>query len=128
MSSRSQIPCAASQSTRNRFGNARAATIRSKVFAEREAPSNTNADKSGISVVLSISKMARLIADAPNADATSSAVGVLGVWRGLEDSPGVSDVGRAGLEPATNGLPTDPSRWLPINTVFVCLPTDYVAH
>jgi hypothetical protein len=33
-----------------------------------------------------------------------SAVGVLGVWRGVEDSPGVSDVGWARLEPATNGF------------------------
>ena len=61
-------------------------------------------------------------------DATSSAVGVLAVWRAVEDSPGVSDVGRAGLEPATNGLTPHRSRWLLINPVFVWPPTDYVAR
>jgi hypothetical protein len=30
-------------------------------------------------------------------------------------------MGRAGLEPATNGLTPHRSRWLPINPVFVCL-------
>jgi hypothetical protein len=37
-------------------------------------------------------------------------------------------VGRAGLEPATYGLAPRRSQWLPINPVFVCPPTDYVAH
>jgi hypothetical protein len=37
-------------------------------------------------------------------------------------------VGRAGLEPATNGLTPRRSRWLQINPVTVCAPSDYVAH
>lgn len=35
---------------------------------------------------------------------------------------------RAGHEPATYGLTPQRSRWLPINPVFVCPPTGYVAH
>jgi hypothetical protein len=40
----------------------------------------------------------------------------------------MTEVGRAGLEPATYGLTPHGSRWLPTDHVFVCPPTDYVAH
>jgi hypothetical protein len=53
--------------------------------------------------------VSRLIADAVYGDATISAVGVLGVWRAVEDYSGASDMGRAGLEPATNGFAADRS-------------------
>jgi hypothetical protein len=36
------------------------------------------------------------------------------VWRGVEDSPGVSDVGRAGLEPETNGFAIHRSGLFPL--------------
>jgi hypothetical protein len=37
-------------------------------------------------------------------------------------------VGRAGLEPATNGLAPRRSRLFPINPVIICVTSDYIAY
>ena len=51
-----------------------------------------------------------------------------GTNRCLVDSSGAVQVGRAGLEPATNGLTARRSRWLPIDPVMLCAASDYVAY
>ena len=55
-----------------------------------------------------------------NVDATSSAADIMGMWRAVEDSPGVSDVGRRGSNPRPTDYQTDEYGRPPFLPVITC--------
>jgi len=55
------------------------------------------------------------------ADATISAAGLLGAWRGVEDFSGVSDVGGPGLNPRPTDYESVPPAEMRFDDVLWCV-------